>query len=296
MGYSSPSALEMAVREAARTSRLDTNRAIAGFYFHRLLYRVFSEPGTPFVLKGGQGMLARTVDARATRDIDLATDRLDVEAAVEELRRLAAKDAGDLVTFEFRGVTPIKGEDEYRDGYTVAFDAFIGAKKVQRVAVDLVSDSIAIGEPDWMAPADRLDVRGIPVCDYPVYPSARAVADKLCGIVERRGGRPSSRVKDLMDIAVYALTEDFDAATLGSALRREASARSLSIGEEFALPEEWGEAHVAQYAKLSAQSKMPREITTLSGALEISKALLDPVFSGLTAGAWNHDARAWTEE
>ena len=74
MEYSSPKALEMAVKDAAKASPLDTNRAIAGFYFHRLLYRVFSEPGTPFVLKGGQGMLARTADARATRDIDLATD------------------------------------------------------------------------------------------------------------------------------------------------------------------------------------------------------------------------------
>ena len=65
----------MAIKDAAKASPLDTNRAIASFYFHRLLYRVFSEPGTPFVLKGGQGMLARTADARATRDIDLATDR-----------------------------------------------------------------------------------------------------------------------------------------------------------------------------------------------------------------------------
>ena len=63
MGYSSPRALEMAIKDAAKASPLDTNRAIAGFYFHRLLYRVFSEPGTPFVLKGGQGMLARTADA-----------------------------------------------------------------------------------------------------------------------------------------------------------------------------------------------------------------------------------------
>ena len=293
MGYSSPKALEMAVKDAAKASPLDTNRAIAGFYFHRLLYRVFSEPGTPFVLKGGQGMLARTIDARATRDIDLATDSLDVDAAVDELKRLAAKDSGDFVTFELRGVAPIKGEDEYRDGYTVVFDAFIGPKRVQRVSVDLVADSIAIGEPDYMAPADRIDVRGIPVCDYPVYPSARAVADKVCGIVERHGGRPSSRVKDLMDIAAYALTEDFDAEALGAALDREVSARHLSLGSEFALPEEWGDAHEAQYLKLAAQARMPLDISTLSGALAIAKELLDPIFSGSAAGLWNHVARTW---
>ena len=296
MGYSSPRALEMAVKDAAKASPLDTNRAIAGFYFHRLLYRVFSELDTPFALKGGQGMLARTVDARATRDIALATDRLDVNAAADELKRLAAKDAGDFVTFEFKSVTPIKGEDEYRDGYTIVFDAFIGPKRAQRVSVDLISDSIAIGEPDYMAPADRIDVDGVPVCDYPVYPSARAVADKVCGIVERHGNRPSSRVKDLMGIAIYALTEDFDAETLGAALRREASARRLSLGNEFALPAEWEEAHEAQYSKLAAQARTPRSISTLSGALRISKTLLDPVLSGVSAGSWDHARSAWAED
>ena len=294
MGYSSPRALEMAIKDAAKASPLDTNRAIASFYFHRLLYRVFNEPGTPFVLKGGQGMLARTANARATRDIDLATDRLDVDAAVDELKRLAAKDAGDFVTFEFKGAAPIKGEDEYRDGYSIVFDAFVGPKRVQRVSVDLVADSIAIGEPDYMAPADRIDVREIPVCDYPVYPSARAVADKVCGVVERHGGRPSSRVKDLIDIAAYALTEDFDAETLGAALEREASARRLSLGGEFALPSEWGDAHEAQYSKIAAQARMPQGMSTLSGALAVSKALLDPVLSGASSGSWDHVRGTWT--
>lgn len=81
MRYKTPAALEMAVKEAAKKSPLDTNRAIAGFYFHRLLCRVFSDPDSPFVLKGGQSVLARTVDARATRDIDLLARETSVEAA-----------------------------------------------------------------------------------------------------------------------------------------------------------------------------------------------------------------------
>lgn len=54
----------MAVKEAAKKSPLDTNRAIAGFYFHRLLCRVFSDPDSPFVLKGGQSALARNLPER----------------------------------------------------------------------------------------------------------------------------------------------------------------------------------------------------------------------------------------
>lgn len=42
--YKTARALEMAIKEAAKASELDTNRAIANFYFHRFLCRVFSDP------------------------------------------------------------------------------------------------------------------------------------------------------------------------------------------------------------------------------------------------------------
>lgn len=88
MGYKTPAALEMAVREAAKRSPMDANRAIAGFCFHRLLCRVFNDEDCRFILKGGQGMLARTIDARYTRDIDLLAKGSDLQAALEELKEL----------------------------------------------------------------------------------------------------------------------------------------------------------------------------------------------------------------
>lgn len=39
-------------------------------------------------------------------------------------------------------------------------------------------------------------------------------ADKLCAMLETRGGRPSSRVKDLVDVLAYATTQDLDGAEL----------------------------------------------------------------------------------
>lgn len=292
--YATPKALEMAVKEAAKASPLDTNRAIAGFYFHRLLYRVFSGPGTPYVLKGGLGMLARTADARSTRDIDLATDGATIDEAVRDLRRRAEKDAGDFMTFVFRGAEPIKADDEYRDGRTVMFDAYLGAKMVQRVAVDLVSDSVGVGEPDWLRPADRLEVSGLQTCDYPVYPSSRAVADKVCGIVERHGGRPSSRVKDLADIVKYALTEDFEADGLSGDLKREASARGLRLDAEFDIPKEWGASHEAQYSKVAEQASIADPAANMEGALALAKSFLDPALSDAKAGAvWDHSTLTW---
>lgn len=282
--YSSPKALEMAVKEAAKASPLDTGAAVAGFYHHRLLYRVFSVPNTPFVLKGGFGMLARTADARATRDIDLVTDALNLSEALDSLRSLVERDAGDFISFVYQGAVPIKERDAYRNGLTVTFDAYLGARKMRQVAVDLVADEIPVGKADWITPADRIAVRGIPECDYPVYPSCRAVADKVFGICERHGGRPSSRVKDLVDIVVYALSESFDADELASALANEARARGLSLGEAFVLPEEWGIVQETQYAKLARDTRLPEDVATITGGYLLAERFLNPVLSVHPAG------------
>lgn len=95
--YRSALALEQAVKAAAKRSGQDVGRAVEGFYVGRLLERVFSEEGKPFVLKGGRAILARTIDARYTTDTDFLYRGDDLEEALEELKRLASKDLVDLV-------------------------------------------------------------------------------------------------------------------------------------------------------------------------------------------------------
>ena len=294
VGYSSPRALEMAVKEAARRSPMDTNRAIAGFYFHRLLCRVFSDSDSSFVLKGGLGVLARTTDARYTRDIDLTTSSLDIDAAVEELKILASKDLGDFVSFGYIGCNPIKAEDEYREGRTITFDVFLGAKRIQTVSVDLVADEIDCGEPDRISPADRVELAGVESCDYLVYPAERAIADKVCGIAERHGGRPSSRVKDLVDIVVYARNVAFGFDVLSAVLKTEISARKLALRRIFSVPPEWGDAQARQYRKLAEQAGIPDRFHDVGNAEVLAKELIEPCLSGQTdLHAWNTEALAW---
>ena len=105
--YKTARALEMALKEAARRSGRDVNRAMADFWHGRLLERVFSEDDPSFVLKGGRGMLARTPSARYTRDTDMAYGGADADEAVSELRRLAAIDLGDHVEYRFMSESPM---------------------------------------------------------------------------------------------------------------------------------------------------------------------------------------------
>lgn len=276
MRYKSAAALEMAVKDAAKASARDTNRAIAGFYFHRLLCRVFSEPEPNFVLKGGLGMLARVPDARYTRDIDLSTDAYSAEEAVTELRRLAAKNLGDYVTFRFEGAERIRLDDGYRSGHKVTFVPLLGGRPMQRVSVDLVADSIPCGIPDRVTPADRIEIEGIPTCDYLVYPVASAIADKVSGVMEEHDGRPSSRVKDLVDIAVYLSNEQIALGDLRGRLRLEVALRGLDLARGFEVPEAWGDrVHESQYRKLANKTGLPEELRDMSAAEGLVRQCID---------------------
>ena len=294
MRYKTSNALEMAVKAAAKDSPLDTGRAVSGFYYHRLLCRIFSDPEGGFVLKGGQSMLARTVDARATRDIDLLSKERSLEGALEKLKAVASIDLGDHMRFVFESAREIKAEDEYRSGLNVVFTPWLGPKRMQPISIDLVVDEIPLEEAELITPADRIRVEGVEVFDYLVYPTESALADKLCAMVERHDGRPSSRVKDLVDVLVYATTCSVDGGRLTSSIRREAGARRLVLAESFVIPEEWEGAYGRQFAKLCAQTGLSSAYTSIAEATKLAAKLFDPALSGGAEGlSWDPEMLEW---
>ncbi|MCL2826186.1 MAG: nucleotidyl transferase AbiEii/AbiGii toxin family protein [Eggerthellaceae bacterium] len=286
--------METAIKAAAKASPMDTSRAISGFYFHRLLCRVFSEENPLFILKGGQGMLARTIDARSTRDIDLLSNEPEVDAALKELRRLASIDLGDFVTFEFESARPIKTEDEYRTGMNVSIVPLLGTKRMQAVSIDLVADKTPCEDAERITPSDRIDVAGVPVFDYYVYPVAYAVADKLCAIIETHNEHPSSRVKDLVDILIYATTEAIDGASFSKQVRTETAARKLSLPKSFSLPQQWRDNYHAVFAKLCKQTGLPFQFHSLDQGEGLARKLIDPMLANEVDGKiWNFNTLQW---
>ena len=77
------------------------------------------------MLKGGQSVLARTFDARVTRDIDLAAQEESLEEAIADLVQAASVDLDDFVSFTFDRAEQIKAEDEYRCGTKVWFNGLL---------------------------------------------------------------------------------------------------------------------------------------------------------------------------
>ena len=115
-----------------------------------------------------------------------------LDEAIEDLLRLAAMDLRDYVVFEFDRVQRIKIDDDYKAGARLFFNAFLGSKRRQPIAVDLVMDWIPEEIVEVVCPVDRIEVEGVAVCDYHIVPPSYAMADKYFGVTDLHGGHPSS--------------------------------------------------------------------------------------------------------
>lgn len=297
MKYKDPRSLEMAVKAAAKSSDTDTNKAIEGFYFDRFLCRVFSESEPAFILKGGQSMLARTMDARTTRDIDLISRSLDIDEAVEELKRIAAIDLDDYVSFLFDAAEPIKEQDEYRSGYKVWFQTYLGVSEKTRISIDLIYDEVFCDDPVRVSPVSRLTVGDLATTDYLLYPINNTIADKVCAVVELHDGKPSSRTKDLVDLAVIFSTQTISATDLRKKIELEVRLRKLPEIKAFTIPETWTDSYQSVFSKLAKETGLPIQLQSMEAAFEFVAQCLNPVIAGDKDGwQWSPELLTWRTE
>ena len=295
--YRTAEALGMAVKSAARKSPLDTSMAIRGFYYDRFLCRVFSEDEPAFILKGGQGMLARTTSARSTTDVDLLYRKTDINEAVERLKRIAAIELGDYMEFRFKSIAPIAEAQEYREGFRITFEAVLGVRKVDDVSVDLVTDRVACENPDVIASESRLDIEGLATFDYLVYPVEYMIVDKICATMGGYAdGSPSSRVKDLVDLVTILSTQTFESTVLAEKLVEEFTfARKLGEYTRFKVPALWLEQYTTNYQKLARKVHLVQRFESIGEAEELVQACLA---EALTIGesTWNPEKLIWVSQ
>ena len=294
MKYKTPAALDMAVKSAAKTSPFDTNKAIASFYFDRLLCRIFSESEPAFILKGGQSMLARTISARTTRDVDLLAIAKNADEALEELKRLASIDLDDFLTYVFARAEKIKVEDEYRQGYKVYFTPYLGPSTKNEVSVDLVVDEVVCENPEKMAPVARLDINGLEVFDYLLYPVVNAMADKICATMQLFEGRESSRVKDLVDLVLFLTTQSFEGKSLRKQVESEVAFRKMKPMEGYKVPRSWFTLGKPRYAKLASETGLDPEYRDIDASFVFVSGCIDAALSReVDEMTWNPEVCRW---
>jgi len=297
-GYRDGTAVWAAVtaraKAIAKATRVEPGAVLRQFVFGRFLARVFHDPSAPWVLKGGTAVLARVHDARTTKDVDLLNELLDLDHAIAALRSAAAIDLGDHFRFVITKVEKnLGGADQPEvDGCRIQVDAYCGAAKKDYFGVDLVTGSLMTSEPELLKPRS-LDLRGIEEPTMRLYPVADHIADKLCATQATYGAdrdRPSSRVRDLVDIVVFALSQDLDGSALTAAIRGEWTHRGLIGTPTFAPPTSWERLYPGVARKVPAAAGF----TSFAAAVALAEAFLAPTLDGSAHGRqWCADERAW---
>ncbi|MDQ0709997.1 hypothetical protein QFZ52_002649 [Arthrobacter woluwensis] len=249
-GYASWTALAAALKAKAQqdlkngatTKSVHEQLTIARF--DRFLSRVFADGGEGWMLKGGNAMLARIPDTRATKDLDLGTDQ-DLDDAIRDLEQRTRVDFGDHLRFELvRTIATGRGSNQpgvrLRKAVFVARDAETG-RNLGEVSVDVALTPAPIGKTDVVQPANRMALgKKLRTSPYRLYPLADHVADKVSGVMSTFGGRPSTRVKDLVDLVVIAGTQQLNARELQKALdARKATGQLSPENITFLIPRPW---------------------------------------------------------
>ncbi|XWQ13314.1 nucleotidyl transferase AbiEii/AbiGii toxin family protein [Clavibacter michiganensis] len=286
LGYSSGPAARAAIKTAAQKAAQGASPSVGDLIkqtmFDRFLCRVFADDEPMFVLKGGTGMLARMPRSRSTLDIDLAATEGALDAAVDELVQCASRDLGDHFRFVYKSRTELlTGENQpYTSGCRVTFDAYLGVTSHGKIGIDLAVGHMPTAKPERRAPANRLTQLKFRTYDYLLYPLVDQVSDKLCATIQVYGpeGRPSSREKDLVDLAMIASFETVDATELRVAVSQEFLLRSLEPVDHLTAPEHWGLA----YRRMAATTPLADHCPRIEDAVELVSSFLDPVLDGTT--------------
>lgn len=169
------------------------------FMFERIVERLsVSVYKDNFILKGGLLIASMIgIGERTTMDMDttiqgLPMTKLAMEQVVKEIINI---DIGDGIIFEFRGIQPIREEDEYRN-FCISVRALYGSMKVP-LKIDITTgDKITPKQIDYrykfMFEEKKVMVKA--------YPLETIVAEKYETVIRRNIG--NTRARDFYDLYI----------------------------------------------------------------------------------------------
>jgi len=295
--YATPAAFRRALDDRLKTVAAargrDVNLMRRQFLLQRYLARVFYDPASPWVLKGGTGLLVRLPGARHSQDIDLLHPEAELAAAVAELRRVA--DIGGLDPFAFTVGEPTSMLGGVA-GATVRITVSLGATVLDRFLLDLSTGRVLVAglERHQLEPMVEIaDVAALP--EVTLYPLPDQIADKVAAMVERHGPRrrASTRYRDLVDLVLIVRSCEVDAELTRAALSAQAHRRELTLPVTLSAP---SPAWVVGYRDAVGDATLPAELRTLQAALTAAGRCVNALLDGtVTRGTWDPVEQHWRE-
>lgn len=283
-------ALEARLTALSRDGGLSLVRLRKSIAFDRLLARLFAVAPDRWVLKGGLALDYRLgAKARTTMDVDLAAAG-DEDAATADLLVTGELDLDDHFSFTIERTAKL---DQLVEGSALRYHvrADLAGRLFEAFALDVGFDFPAGWEPETLHGPALLAFAGIELVEAPSLPLALQIAEKVHAYTRGYGhsGVASTRVKDLVDLALIASAAPVNADQLGRALRETFGQRGHHElpGALPPPPAEWR----VPYARMALEVGLAAELVR---GYELAALLLDPVLSNdLGAAVWEPAARGW---
>jgi hypothetical protein len=288
------------MREVAKQQGRPIAEVNREFVLQRFLARIFREPDSPWVLKGGTGLLVRLLQARHSDDIDLLypTDTINLALPLADLEAaLQQPYVGDFLRFEIGRVEARSVTSAEKAVATVRVAALFGAAEYTRFPIDLSVKKRPLAKVDLVQPQPVVDVPGVPKLPvFALYPLADQIADKVCAMYElHRDGIASTRYHDLVDLVLIVTgSSTIDAAATCGALNAEARHRRLRLPVAMVSPgDQWAPGYQAEARRTGLAS----ELHQLHFALSVVDSCLGPLLRGsVPTGRWDPASRRWDAE
>jgi hypothetical protein len=280
--YATVAAFERALRAKlnARTvpgrTYQDLRKLLA---FDRILARLSAVAPDEWRLKGGVALEYRLDRARSTTDIDVSA-HVDFETMVEGLRAAARMNLKDYFSLRLGETGTSFAENAmYRFHVDVLFE---NGRLFEPLKIDIGFADPWLGSVQTLRGPPLLDFAGIEPATVNAISIEQHLAEKLHAYTRHYGGHESTRVKDLVDMAllVGVVTPDSDA--LARTLHEVFSARRTHNVPAVlpAPPESWR----AEYARLAANLAIPQ--TSDEAYRYVADALARAIDVATTAFDW----------
>jgi hypothetical protein len=240
--------------------------------FDRLMARLLVVAPDRWILKGALALDFRLGDTfRTTKDLDLG--RQDSEAAATaDFLAAQAVDLGDYFSF---AIVKAGRLDSELEGAAVRYraKAELAGRPFEDVIVDVGFGVPIISAPELLQGPDLLSFAQIDRIEVLALSLEQHVAEKIHAYTRTYAGqRPSSRVKDLVDLVLIRSHTAFGAAGLRTALRTTFASRGTHACPRAMPPPppDWGRA----YRRMANDAGLNPDVST---GYEQVAAFLNPV-------------------
>ena len=284
-------ALEQRLKDGAGADGSHLSRDRKRVAFDRLLARLLAVAKGRWLLKGGFALdLRLAARARATKDVDIEW-RAEEGELLDTLLDAADHDAGDFFVFSIeRAGVP---EDRLGGSHRFRVTASLAGRRFETFLLDVGLRSDDALSTETLQTDDLLGFADIDPVEVDAVPLELQIAEKLHAYTRSyEGGRPSTRAKDLVDLALIAELQSLDAAALRREVKTIFTLRDTHAppGTLPPPPAEWA----VPYRRLAEEVGAPVE---LEAGHRDAAALLDPVLAGkVKSGAWNPARRRWVAD